>query len=136
MKKDDLKRIIKPLVKECINEVLLEEGVLSNIVSEVARGMANTNIVVESSAPKREPKRNTPVPKNNAAALEKRKRLMDAIGNDSYNGVNLFENTQPMSGYEAAEAKPGSVDLGDPGDAGVDISSIVGNSGRLWEALK
>jgi hypothetical protein len=136
MKKGDLKRIIKPLVKECINEVLLEEGVLSNIVSEVARGMANTNMVVESSAPKQEPKRSTPAPTNNAAALEKRKRLMDAIGNDSYNGVNLFENTQPMSGYEAAEAKPGSVDLGDPGDAGVDISSIVGNSGRLWEALK
>jgi len=136
MKKDDLKRIIKPLVKECINEVLLEEGVLSNIVSEVARGMANTNMVVESRAPKQEPKPSTPAPTNNAAALEKRKRLMDAIGNDAYNGVNLFENTQPLSGYEAAEAKPGSVDLGDPRDAGVDISSIVGNAGRLWEALK
>ena len=136
MKKDDLKRIIKPLVKECINEVLLEEGMLSNIVSEVARGMANTNMVVESTAPRREPKRNTPAPKNNAAAIEKRKRLMDAIGNDSYNGVNLFENTKPMGGYETAQAKPGSIDLGDPADAGVDISSIVGNAGRLWEALK
>ena len=39
MKKNDLKKIIKPLVKECIHEVLLEEGLLSGIVSEVAQGM-------------------------------------------------------------------------------------------------
>ena len=31
MKKADLKKVIKPLVKECIQEVLLEEGLLSNI---------------------------------------------------------------------------------------------------------
>jgi hypothetical protein len=136
MKKDDLKRIIKPLVKECINEVLLEEGVLSSIVSEVARGMASTNMVVESSTPKQEPKQTAPAPTNNAAAIKKRKRLMDAIGNDAYNGVNLFENTQPMREQEPAEAKPGSVDLGDPGDAGVDISSIMPGASRMWDALK
>lgn len=52
MKKDDLKRIIKPLVKECINEVLLEEGVLSNIVSEVALGMGASQQVMVESAPR------------------------------------------------------------------------------------
>ena len=39
MKKNDLKKLIKPLVKECIHEVLLEEGLLSNVVAEVAKGM-------------------------------------------------------------------------------------------------
>ena len=48
MKKADLKKLIKPLVKECIHEVLIEEGVLSNVVSEVAKGM-QTNVVVESN---------------------------------------------------------------------------------------
>ena len=47
MKKADLKQLIKPLVKECIQEVLLEEGLLSNIVAEVAKGMQG-NLVVES----------------------------------------------------------------------------------------
>ena len=37
MKKADLKQLIKPLVKECIHEVLLEEGLLSNVVAEVAK---------------------------------------------------------------------------------------------------
>ena len=39
MKKAELKKVIKPLVKECIHEVLLEEGLLSNVVSEVAKGL-------------------------------------------------------------------------------------------------
>lgn len=34
-------------MKECIHEVLLEEGLLSNVVSEVAKGMQG-NLVVES----------------------------------------------------------------------------------------
>ena len=47
MKKADLKKAIKPLVKECIHEVLLEEGLLSNIVSEVAIGMQG-NVIKEA----------------------------------------------------------------------------------------
>ena len=43
---------MKPLIKECIHEVLIEDGLLSNVVSEVAKGMQG-NLVVESrhSAP-------------------------------------------------------------------------------------
>ena len=48
MKKSDLKQLIKPLVKECIHEVLLEEGLLSNVVSEVAKGLQTQSLVVES----------------------------------------------------------------------------------------
>ena len=48
MKKNELKQIIKPLVKECITEVLIEEGLLSNIVSEVAKGMSQTAPLVEN----------------------------------------------------------------------------------------
>ena len=39
MKKTELAKILKPLVKQCIKEVLLEEGILSNIVSEVVIGV-------------------------------------------------------------------------------------------------
>ena len=53
MKKSELKKLIKPLVKECINEVLLEEGLLSNIVSEVAKGMQGQTIVSERKKKRR-----------------------------------------------------------------------------------
>ena len=38
MKKQELAKILKPLVKQCIKEVLFEEGVLSNVISEVVIG--------------------------------------------------------------------------------------------------
>ena len=45
MKRSELKKLIKPLVKECVQETLLNEGLLSNIVSEVAQGMGNQFLV-------------------------------------------------------------------------------------------
>ena len=65
-----------------------------------------------------------------------RKRLLDEIGHDAYNGVDLFENTTPMSSREAAAPKAGSVDLGNPGDSGVDISALMGGASKIWQAMK
>ena len=45
MKRSELKKIIKPLVKECVQETILNDGLLSNIVSEVMQGMGNQFLV-------------------------------------------------------------------------------------------
>ncbi len=141
MKKNDLKRIIKPLVKECINEILIEEGLLSSVVSEVAAGLSG-NLITENTAP---PRRQNPSPSEPIATTAKnskkqinqyRKQLMDSIGADAYNGVDLFEGTDPMNGYEAATPKAGAVDLGDPRDAGVNINSLLGDASKIWQAMK
>ena len=139
MKKNDLKKIIKPLVKECINEILIEEGLLSNVVSEVAAGLSGT-VISESRnqarpAAREEPHRATA--KNTKKQInEYRQQLMDSIGSDAYNGVDLFEGTAPMNSYEASTPKAGAVDLGDPRDAGVNISSLVGDASKIWRAMK
>jgi hypothetical protein len=128
MKKSDLKKVIKPLVKECIHEVLLEEGLLSSVVSEVAKGLTS-NIVVET----KQPQKQSPQKKDNTAALaEHRRTLMNAINKDAYNGVDFFEGTTPMVNEEVQAGAP---DMGPPGDAGVDISSILGQSSKIWERL-
>ena len=51
MNKDELKKVLKPLVKQCINEVLLEEGLLSTVIAEVMKGTGATRIV-ETKQPK------------------------------------------------------------------------------------
>ena len=141
MKKNDLKALIKPLVKECIHEVLLEEGLLSNVVTEVAKGMQG-NLVVEAVQKRPEKLFNEELQmkrKSKEAAVKlraHRQKLMDSIGADAYNGVDLFEGTAPMTRQEASPAKGGSVDLGSPKDAGVDISSLVGNASQIWKAIK
>ena len=42
MKSNEFKKILKPLIKQAVREVILEEGILSNIVSEVAQGLQGT----------------------------------------------------------------------------------------------
>lgn len=136
MKKNDLKKLIKPLVKECIHEVLLEEGLLSNIVSEVAKGIQG-NLVAETQTPQpTRARERLPKVDKTKQILEQRKKMMAAVGADAYNGVDLFEGTEPLSSHEATTNAAGSVDLGNPRDAGVDISSIMGGASKIWKAMK
>jgi hypothetical protein len=138
MKKNDLKQLIKPLVKECIHEVLLEEGLLSNIVAEVTKGLQGNLVVENKKKPDKrlfnedlQMKRKSD--ESRVKLQEHRKKLMDSIGGNAYNGVNLFEGTEPAT---RSEPKQGQADLGDPRDAGVDIRSILGKSSKIWNAIK
>jgi len=154
MNKSQLKKLIKPVVKECIQEVLIEEGLLAEVVSQVTAGLAKQPIVET-----REPNtkmglgKRTNIPNDNLfnedlqmqrksretnkKLQEHRRKLLDSIGSDAYNGVDLFEGTEPMrqSGTPGQAHKP-SVLGDDPSDAGVDISSIMGNSSKIWQAIK
>ena len=125
MKREELKRLIKPIVKECITESLIEEGILSSVVSEVMKGMAPTIMALQEAQDRRL-----------RQAKESRKQLLDAIGNDSYGGVDLFEGTAPAPAQQSPEMQASSP-LGGvaPGDAGVDISGIIGIGGHKWKAL-
>ena len=94
------------------------------MVSEVAKGL--------NTAPVKEQVAQAPTPRKRDYSGDRRK-LMDAIGNDAYNGVDLFEGTTPAPAQQ--EQSAGSVDLGDPDDAGVDIGSILGHSSKIWESM-
>tara|TARA_R110002033_G_scaffold167295_1_gene206364 strand:- start:124 stop:555 length:432 start_codon:yes stop_codon:yes gene_type:complete len=141
MKREELKRLIKPIVKECITESLIEEGILSSVVSEVMKGMAPTLVesaAVSVPAPVRERPRalREAQEARSRQAKESRKKLLDAIGKDAYNGIDLFEGTTPAPAQRSPERQASSP-LGDtpPGDPGVDISSIVNLGGKNWKAL-
>ena len=136
MKKSELKQVLKPLIKECIKEVIFEEGILSNIVSEVAHGLSGQTIV-ESKQPVSQPAQQDEQNQRQAELArqkiqETRKRMLDAIGSDSYNGVDLFEGTAPApQESDQASALAGV----DPGDAGVDINQIFGGAGKNWSHM-
>ena len=134
MKREELKKILKPLIKECIKEVIFEDGTLSTVISEVVKGLGNSltesrplrksqEVVLESDEQQAERRQNL---------MEQRKRMMDSIGKDSYNGVDLFEGTTPMSSPK--EQGKGALSGVDPNDPGVDISSFMGVGGT-WKKL-
>lgn len=136
MNKAQLKKLIKPVVKECIQEVLIEEGLLTEVVSQVAAGMSKQPIVENRQKKTKDSLFNEDLQMKrktqevNQKLQEHRRKLLDSIGNEAYNGVDLFEGTEPIRG----SGTPGASHR--PNDAGVDISSLMGNASKVWQALK
>jgi hypothetical protein len=146
MKKTELKALLKPLIKECIKEVMFEDGVLSGIVSEVAAGMGGVQIVEArhrkktATAPNNEKIveiRQESLREQKQQINEHKKKLLDAIGKEAYNGINLFEGTTPL---KSGGPSPGVIQAQGPlanidsDDAGVDITNLFGSVGKNWKA--
>ena len=137
MNQAELKKMLKPLIKECVQEIILKEGLLSSIVSEVAKGIGG-QLVMENKKPQQaQLSRPTQTDEDRERALKEHKRkLLDAIGKDSFRGVNVFEGTTPNIPEPISEGSPSSPLSGqDPNDPGVDISSIVAMGGKAWKQL-
>ncbi len=134
MNKNELKKILKPLIKECIKEVLFEEdGALSHVIKEVAGGLVGKQQVNEVRVnPPRQRK------KNNQQLKQRKKKLLDAIGRDAYGGVNIFEGISPAPASSPEGQARGPLSDVSPSDPGVDISGLFGDkafamSQRLME---
>ena len=137
MNKNELKKILKPLIKECIKEVVFEEGTLSTIISEVMKGTGGSNIVQENRQPKLESNAevNQRIERKQQQLKENRRKMLDAIGRDAYNGVDLFEGTTPTKAPRGQSNPQGSNPLDGvaANDPGVDISKF-GMTG-VWKKL-
>jgi hypothetical protein len=136
MTKNELKELIKPLVKQCLNEVLLEEGTLSTVIAEIVEGLGIQNRLVESV------QHASPVPPSaddtgiRRKLQETRKRMLNAVGQDGYSGVDIFEGTTPLSsgGTPGNSPSPTSPLAGmDPNDPGVDINAVLPGIDKVWK---
>jgi len=141
MKKSEL----KTMIKECVKEVLFEEGVLSNLVAEIAFGItkAQGTIVETNTQPQQTKKPNIDKTMIAEQQEEKRKRLLetkrkmlDAIGNSKMS--NVFEGTEPLREGGTPNTTPAQGPMAgrDPNDAGIDISGLFSLAGQKWNALK
>jgi len=125
MKKSEL----KSLIKECVKEVIFEEGALRSIVTEVAQGLgATTRVVAESQAPAVQAQAS-----DREAVRAKLRQAMMGSQPDPYANAatktklpnaHLFEGTTPLDDGAS--------------DAGVDISNMpgLGNWGTISNRLK
>ena len=137
MKKSELKSIIK----ECVKEILFEEGVLSNLVAEVAFGITKAqNNLLETKSQQQAPLLNEVREEREEARrqkmLETKRKMLDAMGNSKM--ANVFEGTEPLrdSGTPGKTSAQSPLAGRDPNDAGVDISGLFSVAGQKWNALK
>ena len=143
MKKSELKKILKPLVSECIKESLMEDGLISGVIAEVVKGMSVPSIhvpPVPQMAPAKDD-RDIERKKRNAFSTDQRtnlkehkSKLMSAIGGEAYNGVNLFEGTTPAPSQASMDSGASSMSGQPSSDPGVDISSLFGAVASNWNA--
>ena len=143
MKKSELKELIKPIVEECVKDALLTSGLLTSVISEVVAGIQK-GLVLEQAQPQQQvqqpvvqEQKNTISEEERNKILENKKKLLNAIGNSAYNGVDVFEGTTPLKkggtpnssgGYKAFEGV-------DPNDPGVNIDKLTSNLGGIWKKL-
>ena len=142
MKRSELKAIIK----ECVRETLFEEGVLSEMIAEVAYGLTRAQNLMVESKPQQTQVQNTQAQqqleeeRNEARRkklLETKRKMLDAMGDKKMSKV--FEGTEPLSsaGNPNAQASPqGPLAGRDPNDAGIDISGLFSLAGQKWSQLK
>ena len=130
--KDQLKKLIKPIIKEC----LFEEGVLSGIISEVVKGLETQRVVTEGvtihkKADNSEDQQRQLEEEYEKQRQERIKRLNESAS-QTMGGVDIFENTTPAA-PESDEQSPLAGIA--PGDPGVNIDGIMGLAGKKWKQL-
>ena len=121
------------MIKECIKEVIFEEGTLSGIITEVAQGLSN----IQGHTP--QPIVEKKVMKSNQskqAILEARKSLEETKRSlqNSTGLKGIFEGTTPMH-QSAQKSQGGALRDIDPDDPGVDISGIMKIAGGGWNKI-
>ena len=122
------------MIKECIKEVIFEEGILSSIISEVVKGTSQPLVETKQRSYH---KPQIDYEAREKAEKERRRKILDSIGRDAYNGVDLFEGTQPLQERRSTAASPhGSKPLDGiaPNDPGVNLGAL-GVDTRLWSKL-
>jgi len=145
MNKEQLKKTLKPLIKECIKEVIFEEGVLSGIISEVVKG-TGTKQIVETRKPQQpsyQQMHQQDYEERQRMLKENKRKVLDAIGKDAYNGVDLFAGTEPLrEGRKTGRKRvveghavphgANALDGIDPNDPGVNLAAL-GLGGMKWK---
>jgi hypothetical protein len=123
MKKSELKNIIK----ECVKEVIFEEGILSNIITEVANGLGASNLPTQRAKLSEVQTAQDP---------QVKREVLSSVGKGAYDNIKnnfknpeLFEGTKPIPKGDGRGALSGIA----PGDPGVDLNSLPGMSS--WAAL-
>jgi hypothetical protein len=121
MKKSELKNMIK----ECVKEVIFEEGVLSGIIAEVAHGLQGSNLVQESRRSLASDQRDVNKSSNPSAISKNSYEDLKS----KFSNPQLFEGTKPIPTGTGQGALSGQTSS----DPGVNINNLPGM--RNWGAV-
>jgi hypothetical protein len=129
MDKSELKKILKPLIKECVKEVIFEDGVLSGLITEVARGLRNVQPVATAA---------TKPQKINGEASQRAKQQLNEVKEQMQKAAGLhgvFEGTSALPTQGGGNSQHGPLRDLNPADPGVNIDGLLKMTGG-WNQIK
>ncbi len=126
MNKLEFTKLVKPLIKECIKEVIFEDGTLSKIIAEVVKGtkpLIKESVQVISSKPSQQD--NSEQRKKLEAYKQELKQERNVVQEQltkQMGGFDPFNGTKPLE----AQSAPGNQNVSSviEGDPGLDMSEI------------
>ena len=127
MDKSEFKKILKPLIKECIKEVIFEDGILSGLITEVARGLNSVSAPQINSVQRQQVQ-----PSKSESVLEAKKQLNEVKSQlQKASGLEgIFEGTTPMAQKSNNKnSQYGALRDTNPGDAGINIDGLIKMTG-------
>jgi hypothetical protein len=138
MDKNSLKKVIKPLIKECLTEILYEQG-LNKLIEESIktkhREVVKENKEEETYESKEVRFIKNVEPNKTNKIQEAKKQLLQKI---SMNGFDPFAGSAPIEGdgQQITESMNPEVSVM-PGiqGSGVDISSLLGQNKQIWKSF-
>ena len=123
MKAADFKKLIKHLIKESVKELLFEEGILSGLIYEVAKGLRG-NIVVEARDTAEIVDTKKQEEEMERERQERIRRLNESAKYDAFAGTQV-----------PREQSQGALSGVAPNDRGVDITAIQQIANGKWKRL-
>jgi hypothetical protein len=138
MDKNSLKKVIKPLIKECLTEILYEQG-LNKLIEESIKAKSREVVKESKEEEVYETKEKQFIglgQQNKRTSLqEAKKTLLQKVGNS---GFDPFAGSVPVENdkEELNESINSDVSVL-PGikGRGVDISSLIGQNKQIWKSF-
>jgi hypothetical protein len=139
MNSNDLKKTLRPLVKQLVKEAMQEE--LTTVISEIIKQTSSVQMVEQRQV---QPQINRQLQEDRAVEkqkqIEERRKRLEEFSKNSFGGMNLFEGTTPApaprdTGAKGAESVASPLAGVDPSDSGVDISGLLKMTGG-WRQIK
>lgn len=129
MKSSEFKKILKPLIKQTIKEVMFEEGILSGIVTEVINGLGAKQVVSEARVRSDNTRENSTIREQQEYERGRQERIRRL--NESSKLGTVFEGTKEIS--EGPSYAP--LSNVSPSDSGIDITAIEKLASGKWKQL-
>lgn len=137
----ELKKMLKPVVKQLVKETMQEElaSVITEIMKQTGRVVETKQVQQQSQVVEEDYKQQRIAEKQKA--FEERKKMLEEVSKKAYGGINIFEGTTPIASAGNPEQKVNEAraadPLGDtdPSDPGIDIGGLLRMTGG-WKKIK